>query len=129
MDCCPVCHVVTCVCRRSSGGALPARRPAHNCKSPLNVLVGRRPSGKDFLKQLFQTHGGSPMKSLIFAFCVVLTFGDLNAQTNLWQPSSGHTQVPIWPGAAPDAQAQSLPGPEYATNTLTAARQALTRVV
>jgi acetyl esterase/lipase len=68
------------------------------------------------------------MKSLIFAFCVVLTFGDLNAQTNLWQPSSGHTQVPIWPGAAPDAQAQSLPGPEYATNTLTAAGQALTWV-
>src|ERR1700743_2968614 len=27
-----------------------------------------------------------------------------------WQPSSGHTQVPIWPGIAPDVQ--SVPGPE-----------------
>jgi len=52
----------------------------------------------------------------------------LNAQSNVWQPSSGHTQVPIWSGAAPDAQAQSLPGPEYATNTLTAAGQPLTWV-
>jgi len=68
------------------------------------------------------------MKPLIFAFCVVLTFGDLNAQTNVWQPSPGHTQVPIWPGTAPDARAQSLPGPEYATNAQTAAGQSLTWV-
>jgi len=34
-------------------------------------------------------------------------------QKPIWQPSPGHTQVPIWPGAAPDA----LPphGPEYFT--------------
>jgi hypothetical protein len=30
--------------------------------------------------------------------------GFLSAQTPVWQPSPGHTQVPIWPGAAPDAQ-------------------------
>ena len=55
------------------------------------------------------------MKSLIFAFCVVLAFGDLRAQTNVWQPSPGHTQIPIWPGAAPDAE--PVPGPEFAETT------------
>jgi acetyl esterase/lipase len=56
------------------------------------------------------------MKPLIFALCVVFTFGDLRAQTNIWQPSPGHAQVPIWPGAVPDAQ--PVPGPEYVTNVL-----------
>ena len=50
------------------------------------------------------------MKASVFALCVVSAFGDLRAQTNVWQPSPGHTQVPIWPGAAPDAQ--PVPGPE-----------------
>jgi acetyl esterase/lipase len=35
---------------------------------------------------------------------------ELGAQPAGWQPSPGHTQIPIWPGAAPDAQ--SVPGPE-----------------
>jgi acetyl esterase/lipase len=39
--------------------------------------------------------------------------GDLIAQSYAWQPSSGHTQMPIWPGAAPDAQ--RVTGPEIAT--------------
>ena len=30
-----------------------------------------------------------------------------------WQPSPGHTQIPIWPGIAPDVQ--SVPGPEADT--------------
>jgi len=51
------------------------------------------------------------MKPLIFALGVLLAFGGASAQTPVWQPSPGHTQVPIWPGAAPDAQ--PLPGPEY----------------
>jgi acetyl esterase/lipase len=42
----------------------------------------------------------------------------LGAQTNVWQPSAGHTQVPIWPGAVPDAHLQHVKGPEYATNSL-----------
>jgi acetyl esterase/lipase len=50
------------------------------------------------------------MKHLIFALGVVVAFGELRAQTNVWQPSPGHTQVPIWPGAAPDAK--PVPGPE-----------------
>jgi acetyl esterase/lipase len=34
----------------------------------------------------------------------------LNAETPTWQPSPGHDQVPIWPGAAPDVQ--PVAGPE-----------------
>jgi acetyl esterase/lipase len=55
-----------------------------------------------------------PLKPLIFALGVVFACGRLSAQTNVWQPSPGHAQVPIWPGAVPDAQ--PVPGPEYATN-------------
>jgi acetyl esterase/lipase len=57
------------------------------------------------------------MKSLIFALCVVFAFGGLSAQTPAWQPSPGHTQVPIWPGAGPDAQ--PVAGPEDDTTTVT----------
>ena len=53
------------------------------------------------------------MKPLIFALCVVFAFGGLSAQTPAWQPSPGHTQVPIWPGAVPDAQ--PVAGPETIT--------------
>jgi len=52
------------------------------------------------------------MKPLIVVIGVVFGFGGLSAQTPGWQPSPGYTQVPIWPGAMPDAQ--SLPGPENA---------------
>ena len=44
------------------------------------------------------------MKPLIFALCVVSGFGSLFARKPVWQPSPGHTQVPIWPGIAPDAR-------------------------
>ena len=55
------------------------------------------------------------MKPLIFAVCVVFAFGSVSAQTFVWQPSPGHTQVPIWPGAVPDAQ--PVAGPEVATTS------------
>jgi acetyl esterase/lipase len=56
------------------------------------------------------------MKPLIFALCLVFAFEGLSAQTPiwqpLWQPSPGHTQLPIWPsGAVPDAW--PLKGPEF----------------
>jgi acetyl esterase/lipase len=35
----------------------------------------------------------------------------VSAQNNVWQPSPGHTQIPIWPATAPDPQPP--PGPEY----------------
>ncbi len=39
-----------------------------------------------------------PTLLLVFACC------SLSAQKPCWQPSPGHTQVPIWPGMPPDAQ-------------------------
>ena len=56
------------------------------------------------------------MKPLLFALCVVFAFGGLSAQTPVWQPSPGHTQIPIWPGTAPDAK--PVTGPEN-TGTVT----------
>jgi acetyl esterase/lipase len=55
------------------------------------------------------------MKLLIVTLCVVLGFSGVSGETPSWQPSSGHTQVPIWPGTAPDAQPFS--GPEIFGNT------------
>lgn len=37
----------------------------------------------------------------------------VGAEPAVWQPSAGHTQIPIWPGVAPDVQ--SVPGPEMQT--------------
>src|ERR1700753_1735879 len=42
---------------------------------------------------------------LVLCFCAVA-----HAQTIGWQPSPGHTQIPIWPGAIPDAA--PILGPE-----------------
>jgi acetyl esterase/lipase len=58
------------------------------------------------------------MKRLILALCVV-AFG-VNAQTPVWPPSTGRAEVPIWPGAAPDAQ--PVNGPE---NKITVAKDSL----
>lgn len=49
-------------------------------------------------------------KPLILALGVAFAFAGLSAQTPVWQPSQGHTQVPIWPDAVPDAQ--PVPKPE-----------------
>src|ERR1700683_877803 len=57
------------------------------------------------------------MRPLILTLCFVFAVGGVRAQTPAWQPSQGHTQVPIWPGTAPDAQ--PIPGPEDATTTVT----------
>jgi acetyl esterase/lipase len=40
---------------------------------------------------------------LVFLSCVAGEPGLVAAQTP-WQPSTGHTQIPIWPGVIPDAQ-------------------------
>jgi acetyl esterase/lipase len=54
------------------------------------------------------------MKPLIFIlFFVALASSSSSAQTPGWQPSPGHTQIPIWPGTAPDAQ--PIAGPEVVT--------------
>ena len=62
------------------------------------------------------------MNHYIFALCVVFTCGGLNAQTSTWMPSSGHTQVPIWPGAVPDAQPVMAPESETTTTDMVAGK-------
>jgi acetyl esterase/lipase len=58
---------------------------------------------------------GIVMKPLIFALWILFAFGSLSAQQHVWQPTPGHTQVPLWPGAAPDPQ--PVAGPESVTTT------------
>jgi acetyl esterase/lipase len=48
-----------------------------------------------------------------FLFALVFACCGLSAQQTVWQPSPGHTQIPIWPGAPPDQQ--RIAGPEIAT--------------
>jgi len=48
------------------------------------------------------------MKTLLVAIGLLLA-GGLHAQAPVWQPAAGYTQVPIWPGAAPDAQPVTVP--------------------
>ena len=44
---------------------------------------------------------------MLAAFLLALSCAQAQARDTIWQPSPGHTQVPIWPGAVPDA----LPNP------------------
>lgn len=53
------------------------------------------------------------MKQWAIAMCLLAVCASADAASAVWQPSAGHTQLPIWPGAAPDAK--PMPGPEYAT--------------
>jgi acetyl esterase/lipase len=46
------------------------------------------------------------MKPSILALCVISLPCGLGAQTPAWQPSPGHTQVPIWPTAASAGRAE-----------------------
>jgi acetyl esterase/lipase len=49
------------------------------------------------------------MKALIFALCVVVAISTATALADSWQPSPGHTQMPIWPGVVPDAKPNPKP--------------------
>ena len=53
------------------------------------------------------------MKPYFHVFCLLAAaFGCVVGRAEVWQPSPGHRQIPLWPGSPPDAQ--PLPGPEYA---------------
>lgn len=51
------------------------------------------------------------MRSIVL--CLLAVCGTVHAEPLVWQPAAGHTQIPLWPGAAPDLQ--PVPGPETAT--------------
>jgi acetyl esterase/lipase len=46
---------------------------------------------------------------LALAVCVMCACGALQARAAAWQPTPGHRQIPIWPGAAPDAPTIAQP--------------------
>ena len=56
------------------------------------------------------------IRSLFLALCAAFSLGcattQATAQAAAWQASPGHTQIPIWPASAPDAQ--PVAGPEIA---------------
>jgi hypothetical protein len=53
------------------------------------------------------------MKPLLFALCVLVAVSCERARADPWQPSAGHTQVPIWPMAIHDTH--PVAGSEAAT--------------
>ncbi|HEU5340422.1 alpha/beta hydrolase [Edaphobacter sp.] len=63
------------------------------------------------------------MKPLVLILSILFAFSALNAQQAVWQPSSGHAQIPIWPGAIPDARPAKGPEKSVAvTNELVAGK-------
>ena len=50
------------------------------------------------------------MRVLVFTLCAVIAFGCTHAAADVWQPSPGHAQIPIWPRTPPDDK--PMPGPE-----------------
>lgn len=60
------------------------------------------------------------IKHLRLIIGILLALG--NAQANTWQPSSGHTQIPIWPGAVPDAQPTKPEEMQIISNPLVAGK-------
>jgi acetyl esterase/lipase len=49
------------------------------------------------------------MKHLSFFVYAVFASCSLHSQSPAWQPSPGHTQIPIWPGAAPNPRPVAAP--------------------
>ena len=85
--------------RRGKVGEQPSRVHSFSRKQPVRTVMKR-------LNFAF----------CVAAFCVVFACGRASAQKPVWQPSPGHTQIPIWPGVEPDAQPAA--DPEYvATDT------------
>jgi acetyl esterase/lipase len=67
------------------------------------------------------------MKRLFVVLCFLIVSDGLFGQKQIWQPSPGHKQIEIWPGAEPDPQ--PVKGPEFAKlsekDDLVAGRQVL----
>ena len=49
------------------------------------------------------------MNGWTIILCAVAALGSLAAAPGGWEPSRGHTQIPIWPGAVPDLQPVTAP--------------------
>ena len=54
-------------------------------------------------------------KAMLSAFLVLSALSQASAQQPVWQPSAGHTQIPIWPATPPDPS--PMTGPETVQTT------------
>src|ERR1700730_18983324 len=81
------------------------------------IALGRAERKPTVMRKLSEGNAWIMMRPLLFAVCGVFMFAlsGPSAQTPAWQPSPGHTQMPIWPGVVPDAQ--PVAGPEVAKTT------------
>jgi hypothetical protein len=91
----------------SRSGAEPFTDP-HASHARLTERFGNR--SRTCSREILSKETWILMKSLMFALCGVFVLGSLAARGGSWQPSPGHTQLTIWPGAAPDSQ--PVRGPE-----------------
>jgi hypothetical protein len=48
-------------------------------------------------------------KPILVTFLLAAACAHAQERVDIWQPSPGHVQVPIWPGAAPDAMPNPKP--------------------
>jgi len=48
-------------------------------------------------------------KSILAAFLFAISCAHAQEREGIWQPPPGHAQVPIWPGAVPDAMPNPKP--------------------
>lgn len=53
---------------------------------------------------------GNAMRPWMLAMGLLLAGGAGHAESAVWQPAAGHTQIALWPGEPPDAK--PVPGPE-----------------
>lgn len=67
------------------------------------------------MRRIWKRNARMVMEPLLLAACVLIAFGSLSAQKFNWQPSPGHTQVPIWPAKPPDSQ--RVKEPEFALSS------------
>jgi len=96
-----------------TGGSTLMRKPSANDSTSSGSLSRPAIYGKSiFLLLPLAKFSSVPvtMKPLIFALCLLFACHGLKAQAPAWQPSPGHTQMPIWPGAVPDARPVAAPG-------------------
>lgn len=78
--------------------------------------VSRR-YGEDRPKMIIRYNKRMILTPLVFAVWIVFACGGPSAQKSSWEPSPGQAQVPIWPGAVPDARPDTSPETSATTDT------------
>ena len=97
--------------------------PATQCVNAAMAMVGSLRQQAYPAVAVFQSGAAIKMKFSILVLCATLALaGGGKAVAEVWQPSAGHTQIPIWPGAAPDALPFRVPESVATGHSLVAGR-------